>query len=165
VLRPLAAIVLGHFSGHEGISAFSVWTQCGLLSPQSLANFAEIRFSSAIVVNFKDSTRRRSRGRCRGGVCMPHHICNKSLLLTVKSQEQYTEYKQPSIFLLTMQTHFVYSHGPNSLHCKQFHFNKFKIFKQWQLNFSYGNTQHNIWQNNLISIPDICENKTNNYKQ
>jgi hypothetical protein len=34
---------------HEGISAFSVWTQCGLLSPQSLANFAEIRFHSAIV--------------------------------------------------------------------------------------------------------------------
>jgi hypothetical protein len=26
-----------------------VWTQCGLLSPQSLANFAEIRFRSAIV--------------------------------------------------------------------------------------------------------------------
>jgi hypothetical protein len=34
---------------HEGISAFSVWTQCGQLSPQSLANFAEIRFRSAIV--------------------------------------------------------------------------------------------------------------------
>jgi hypothetical protein len=34
---------------HEGISAFSVWTQCGLLSPQSLANFAEIRFRSAIL--------------------------------------------------------------------------------------------------------------------
>jgi hypothetical protein len=24
---------------HKGISVFSVWTQCGLLSPQSLANF------------------------------------------------------------------------------------------------------------------------------
>jgi hypothetical protein len=34
---------------HEEISAFSVWTQCGLLSPQSLANFAEIRFRSATV--------------------------------------------------------------------------------------------------------------------
>jgi hypothetical protein len=35
---------------HEGTSAFSVRTQCGLLSsPQSLANFAEIRFCSAIV--------------------------------------------------------------------------------------------------------------------
>jgi hypothetical protein len=37
------------FLGHEVISAFSVWTPCGLLSPQSLANFAEIRFRSAIV--------------------------------------------------------------------------------------------------------------------
>jgi hypothetical protein len=37
------------FSSHEGISAFSVWTQCGLLSPQCLGNFAEIRFHSAIV--------------------------------------------------------------------------------------------------------------------
>jgi hypothetical protein len=34
---------------HEGISAFSVWTQCGLISPQGLANFAEIRFRSAMV--------------------------------------------------------------------------------------------------------------------
>jgi hypothetical protein len=34
---------------HEGLSAFAVWTQCGLLSPQSLANFAETRFRSAIV--------------------------------------------------------------------------------------------------------------------
>jgi hypothetical protein len=38
-----------NFVHHEGISAFSVWTQCGLLSPQSLANCAEIRFRSAIV--------------------------------------------------------------------------------------------------------------------
>jgi hypothetical protein len=34
---------------HEEISAFSIWAQCGLLSPQSLANFAEIRFRSAII--------------------------------------------------------------------------------------------------------------------
>jgi hypothetical protein len=36
-------------SRHEGISAFSNWTECGLLSLQSLAKFAEIRFRTAIV--------------------------------------------------------------------------------------------------------------------
>jgi hypothetical protein len=41
-------IVNWNIEFHERISAFSVWTRCGLLSPQSLANFAEIRFRSAI---------------------------------------------------------------------------------------------------------------------